>query len=172
MERTQNSTALSTRLLSDIKGVGKKTIDKILRQIPAGQLLNSAASDSDGMFLDELSKIPGVSKAKATRLIEQLKTAPRNTKAADDFVNGPRREEIRAKWKAKADDRSSSASKREASRRSSPVAFMKAAITKAKESRYARQKLVKGKWVNKTDQELVTVNGIPMTHSFRASWIN
>lgn len=159
-ERAQQSGALATRLLGDIKGVGKKTIDKILRQIPAGQLLNSAASDSDGMFLDELSKIPGVSKAKATRLIEQLKTAPRNTKAAYDFVNGPRREEIRAKWKAKADDRSSSASKREASRRSSPVAFIKAAITKAKESRYARQKLVKGKWVNKNDQELVTVNGI------------
>ena len=158
-ERAQNSTALATRLLSDIKGVGKKTIDKILKQIPAGQLLNEATSDSDGTFVDELSKIPGVSKAKAARLIKQLRTAPRNTKAADDFVNGPRREEIRAKWKAKADDRASSSEKRQASRRSSPVTFIKAAIAKAKESRYARQKKVKGKWVDKTDQELVTVDG-------------
>ena len=158
-ERAQNSTALATRLLSDIKGVGKKTIDKILKQIPAGQLLNEATSDSDGTFVDELSKIPGVSKAKAAKLIKQLRTAPRNTKAADDFVNGPRREEIRAKWKAKADDRASSSEKRQASRRSSPVTFIKAAIAKAKESRYARQKKVKGKWVNKTKEELVTVDG-------------
>lgn len=158
-ERARNTTALATRVLYDIKGVGKKTIDKILAQIPAGQLLNNAFSDSDGTFVEELSKIRGVSKEKAARLIARLRKTPRNTKAADDFVNGPRREEIRAKWKAKADDRASSSSKRQASRRGSPVTFIKEAITKAKQSRYARQKLVNNNWVNKTDQELVTVNG-------------
>lgn len=171
-ERAQNSTALATRLLSDVKGVGAKTVAKVLQRMSPANLLNNAtraipeADAQQGVgvptveaFVEVLADIPGVSKAKATRLISQLRTAPKNTKAADDFANGPRREEIRAKWKAKADDRASSSNKRQASRRSSPVTFIKAAIAKAKESRYARQKKVKGKWVNKTKEELVTVDG-------------
>jgi len=44
-------------------------------------------------------------------------------------------------------------------KRSTPVTFIKEAIAKAVESRYARQKKIKGKWVNKSKEELVTVNG-------------
>ena len=46
--------------------------------------------------------------------------------------------------------------------RSSPIKFIKAAIKKAKASRYARQKKVGGAWVDKTPQEIVTVNGEPV----------
>ena len=171
-EREQANEALATRLLNDVKGVGAKTVAKVLQRMSPANLLNNAtraipeADAQQGVgvptveaFVEVLADIPGVSKEKAVKLIEQLRKAPRNTKDADDFLNGPRREEIRAKWKAKADDSASSSRKRQASRRSSPVTFIKEAIAKAKESRYARQKLVKGKWVDKTSEELVTVDG-------------
>ena len=44
-------------------------------------------------------------------------------------------------------------------RSSSPITFIKSAISKAKGSRYARQKKVKGQWVDKTKEEIVTVDG-------------
>jgi hypothetical protein len=47
-------------------------------------------------------------------------------------------------------------------RSSSPVTFIKSAISKARDSRYARQKKVKGQWVNKTQAEVVTVDGTPV----------
>ena len=170
-ERKQASEALATRLLSDIKGVGPKTLERIFKVMSPAELLNKATEIPDGLvepkeggsdrrvLVNRISKIPGVSRAKARIVVGAAAKAPRMTKAADDFVNGPRREEIRAKWEAKAADRASSSEKRQASRRSSPITFIKAAIAKAKESRYARQKKVKGKWVDKTDQELVTVDG-------------
>ena len=49
--------------------------------------------------------------------------------------------------------------RRKASRRSSPQTFIREALNKATGSRYARQKKIKGKWVNKSKEELVTVNG-------------
>ena len=48
------------------------------------------------------------------------------------------------------------------SRRGSPITFIKSAIKKAKESRYARQRKRKGSWVNKNPDEIVTVNGEPV----------
>ena len=44
-------------------------------------------------------------------------------------------------------------------RSSSPITFIKSAISKARNSRYARQKKVKGQWADKPKAELVTVNG-------------
>ena len=48
------------------------------------------------------------------------------------------------------------------SRRGTPITFIRAAIKKAKESRYAKQRKRKGKWVNKTKGEIVTVDGQPV----------
>lgn len=48
------------------------------------------------------------------------------------------------------------------SRRGTPRTFIKAAIKKAKASRFARQKKVRGRWVNKNSEEIVTVNGEPV----------
>lgn len=173
-EREQANEALATRLLSDIKGVGPKTLERIFKVISPTELLNKATEIPDGLsepkeggadravLVDRISEIPGVSRDKARIVVEAAAKAPRMTKAADEFLNAPRRDEIKAKFDAKAQDRASSSRKRVASRRSSPRIFVKEAIAKAKESRYARQKRVKGKWVNKTDQELVTVNGTPV----------
>jgi hypothetical protein len=157
-DRSKQSQALAERLLSDAKGIGKKTLERILNVIGPADLLNQAAGSKE-VLVDRLQAIPGVGRKTATRVVDAAQKAPANTKAADEFLNGPRREEIRAKWEAKSKDRASSTAKREGSRRSSPITFIRAAIAKAKQSRYARQKRVKGKWVDKTDQELVTLNG-------------
>jgi uncharacterized protein with ACT and thioredoxin-like domain len=46
--------------------------------------------------------------------------------------------------------------------RGSPIKFIKEAIKKAKASRFARQKQVKGRWVEKNPTEIVTVDGDPV----------
>ena len=70
------------------------------------------------------------------------------------------RSQISEELKQKIRNRWESASKSlRAAKRSTPVTFIKEAIAKAVESRYARQKKIKGKWVNKSKEELVTVNG-------------
>ena len=157
-DRSKQSQALAERLLSDAKGVGKKTLERILNVISPADLLNQAAGSKEAL-VETLQAIPGIGLKTATRVVDAARKAPANTKAAEEFLNGSRREEIRAKWEAKSKDRASSTAKREGSRRSSPITFIREAIAKAKESRYARQKRVKGKWVDKTDKELVTVNG-------------
>jgi len=46
--------------------------------------------------------------------------------------------------------------------RGSPIKFIREAVKKAKASRFARQKQVKGRWVEKNPTEIVTVDGDPV----------
>ena len=165
-ETDQANVALASRAMGELKGVGQKTIDKVVAAIPAGELLNLSVNAKTPEAVDaavqRVAAVRGVSQAKAARIVQQLSKMPKRSRRMEALVNEPRREEIRAKYEAKAKDRASTSKKRVASRRSSPRTFIRAALKKAKESRYARQKKLKGKWVDKTKQELVTVNGKPV----------
>lgn len=168
-ERARGNQALASRALSELKGVGQKTIDRVLEVIPAADLLNEATSATTPEAVDALvtrvAEIKGVSADRARRIVTQLAKTPRRTRSTAEFeqeLNEPRRKEIRAKWERAAQDRAAASDERVGSRRSSIGTFIREAIKKAKESRYARQKQVRGQWVNKTKEELVTVDGAPV----------
>ena len=116
-------------LLSQVKGIGSKTIARVRKKMSVTKLLNAVADNDVGA----ISAIPGIGKKTAERIIAGLKDVP-----APD-------------------------TKPEVQSEPAPInsikAFIDGAIEKAKKSRYARQKLTKKGWVDKTKDELVTING-------------
>jgi len=117
-------------LLGEVKGIGPKIIERVRKNMTVTQMLEAAASDN---AVELFSAIPGVGKKTAERIAAGLQNAPKPA--------------VKSEVKSETQAITSVAS------------FLRGALAKAKKSRYARQKQVKGKWVDKTENELVTVNG-------------
>ena len=116
-------------LLSQVKGIGSKIIARVRKNMTVTQLLNAVADNDVGA----IRAIPGIGKKTAERIISGLKDVPRpDTKP-----------EVQSEPKPINSIR----------------AFVDGVIKKAKQSRYARQKFTKKGWVDKTKDDLVTING-------------